>query len=253
MFVVIIFIQVCFSVGYECSSINFSYLVLGSSRKFYVIPISSTHITMLFRQTFTEYLPREKLEPKSSLCFCQEGYQLHTRSNPCSFIFSVKLEERLWAGWREGWRKRATGHWGQSPWLPVIWASNLAEARWAFLSFDGCLGITLFTRLRLPRGLLHQLLPLPLCPPVGLCTHSFQPRLALSLKGKFRQTQHSSSPLISSGIQHGVHFGAQGNCLTAHVFIQSMDSTGLVGATLEYEIIKYESLCFGRNSYIPVK
>lgn len=112
MFVVIIFIQVCFSVGYECSSINFSYLVLGSSRKFYVIPISSTHITMLFRQTFTEYLPREKLEPKSSLCFRQEGCQLHTPSNPCSFIFNVKLEERLWAGWREGWRKRATGHWG---------------------------------------------------------------------------------------------------------------------------------------------
>lgn len=67
---------------------------------------------MSFRQMLAEYLPREKLEPESSLWVRQVGHPFQPRFCRGSFL-SQRRECGLGGG--EGWRKRATGHQDVSP------------------------------------------------------------------------------------------------------------------------------------------
>lgn len=145
---------------------------------------------MWFRQTFTEYLLCEKLELESSLCVIRRANndtQLHTL-----FLRGLVL------GWR-GDGGRGGGKVGERgplvtglrfPLLEVTGASNLAKARWAFLFYDGGLGVTLFTQVRMPRGLLPSFSSgFSVRLPTALCRHSFQTLLVHSLKRKFWQMQ----------------------------------------------------------------
>lgn len=110
------------------------YSVLGNSRKFYLIPFSLTNITMLFRQTFTEHLPREKLETQDHTILC--GF-LRIANDKAHLQYLLRGEI---VSWVEGGLEKE-GHWslGLVSLASGIWASYLVKALQAFPHFlDGC-------------------------------------------------------------------------------------------------------------------